>query len=256
MFHLDADLKVYLHREAVDFRKSINGLATLVEQSMGGDPSARAVYAFRNRGCDRIKLEEQFRLAQLKRHAPSSAKRSERVFNEAQQMSPAPQDSAVMLPDTGLPEVAPAAPQKRGRKPLPADLPRKRVEYDLSEDQKICGCCQGALHRIGEDINEQLHIPTACRCTARKRPSRARASSAAGRRPQRAKPVLHVGISQRRIERRAGGSVRVPGRAGATASAGVPARICGHADDRWLQRLAHAPRHAAPGVFRPCATLL
>ena len=55
MFHLDADLKVYLHREAVDFRKSINGLATLVEQSMGRDPFARAVYAFRNR-CDGIKL--------------------------------------------------------------------------------------------------------------------------------------------------------------------------------------------------------
>jgi transposase len=70
MFHLDADLKEYLHREAVDFRKSINGLATLVEQSMGRDPFARAVYAFRNCGCDRIKLEEQFRLAQLKRYAP------------------------------------------------------------------------------------------------------------------------------------------------------------------------------------------
>ena len=56
MFHLDADLKVYLHREAVDFRKSINGLATLVEQSMSRDPFARAVYAFRNRRCDRIKL--------------------------------------------------------------------------------------------------------------------------------------------------------------------------------------------------------
>ena len=106
-------------------------------------------------------LEEQFRLAQLKRYAPSSEKRSERVFNEAEQMSPVPQDSTVTLPDTGLPEMPPAAQHKRGRKPLPADLPRKRVEYDLSEDQKVCRCCQGALHRIGEDISEQLHIPPA-----------------------------------------------------------------------------------------------
>jgi len=30
MFRLDAELKVYLHREAVDFSKSINGLAVLV----------------------------------------------------------------------------------------------------------------------------------------------------------------------------------------------------------------------------------
>jgi len=56
MFRLDAELKVYLHREAVDFRKSINGLAALVEQSMGLDPFGGAAYVFRNRRCDRIKL--------------------------------------------------------------------------------------------------------------------------------------------------------------------------------------------------------
>jgi transposase len=56
MFRLDADVKVYPHREAIDFRKSINGLATLVEQSMGLDPFAGAAYVFRNRRCDRIKL--------------------------------------------------------------------------------------------------------------------------------------------------------------------------------------------------------
>ena len=56
MFRLDADLAVYLHRDAIDFRKGINGLAALVEQEMGRDPFARAVYAFRNRRCDRVKL--------------------------------------------------------------------------------------------------------------------------------------------------------------------------------------------------------
>jgi transposase len=56
MFRLDADLKVYLHREAVDFRKNINGLAALVEQSMGLDPFAGAACVFRNRRGDRIKL--------------------------------------------------------------------------------------------------------------------------------------------------------------------------------------------------------
>ncbi len=56
MFRLDNDVPIYLHREAVDFRKSINGLALLVEQSMQRDPFARAVYGFRNQRCDRIKL--------------------------------------------------------------------------------------------------------------------------------------------------------------------------------------------------------
>jgi hypothetical protein len=34
MFRLDDELKVYVHRDAVDFRKSINGPAAIVEQSM------------------------------------------------------------------------------------------------------------------------------------------------------------------------------------------------------------------------------
>lgn len=104
-------------------------------------------------------LEEQFRLAQLKRFAPSSEKRSDRVFNEAEQACPDLETGTLVLPDTGLFEALPPASQKRGRKPLPADLPRKRIEYDLAEEQKICACCQGELHRIGEDVSEQLHIP-------------------------------------------------------------------------------------------------
>jgi transposase len=54
MFRLDAKLKVYVLRAAVDFRKSINGLAALVEQSMGPDPFAPALYAFSNRRRDRV----------------------------------------------------------------------------------------------------------------------------------------------------------------------------------------------------------
>lgn len=47
---------VYLHREAVDGRKNINGLALLVESQLGLDPFAAAVYVFSNRRRDRIKL--------------------------------------------------------------------------------------------------------------------------------------------------------------------------------------------------------
>jgi len=47
--------------------------------------------------------------------------------------------------------------QKTGRKKLPAELPRKRIEYDLSEAEKICACgC--ALTRIGEETSEKLEI--------------------------------------------------------------------------------------------------
>jgi transposase len=108
-------------------------------------------------------LEELFRLAQLKRFAPSSEKLKDRVFDEAEQVALAEPveddpDGVFALPDTGLPAVEAPGRQKRGRKPLSADLPRTRIEYDLPEDQKVCPCCQGAMHRMGEQTCEQLHI--------------------------------------------------------------------------------------------------
>ena len=51
-----ASLKVFLHRDAVDGRKNINGLALLVEQGLGLDPFAQAAYVFSNRRRDRIKI--------------------------------------------------------------------------------------------------------------------------------------------------------------------------------------------------------
>ncbi|MFJ1255458.1 MULTISPECIES: IS66 family insertion sequence element accessory protein TnpB [Cupriavidus] len=56
MFRFGSDVRVYLHRNAVDFRLGINGLVALVEQSMQLDPFARAVYAFHNRRRNRVKL--------------------------------------------------------------------------------------------------------------------------------------------------------------------------------------------------------
>ena len=56
MFRFDAQRKVYVHREPVDFRMSINGLAALVEQALGLDPFAGALYIFSNRRRDRVKI--------------------------------------------------------------------------------------------------------------------------------------------------------------------------------------------------------
>jgi transposase len=56
MFRLGAELKVYLHREPIDFRAGINSLAVLVQETMVLDPFAPAVFAFCNRRRDRMKL--------------------------------------------------------------------------------------------------------------------------------------------------------------------------------------------------------
>jgi transposase len=52
MFRFDDDLRIYLHREPIDFRCGLNTLVTVVEQSMQLDPFARAVFAFHNRKRD------------------------------------------------------------------------------------------------------------------------------------------------------------------------------------------------------------
>jgi transposase len=47
---------IYLHRDVVDFRKSINGLMVIVEQEMELSPFAPALFVFCNRNRDRLKV--------------------------------------------------------------------------------------------------------------------------------------------------------------------------------------------------------
>jgi transposase len=47
--------------------------------------------------------------------------------------------------------------KKRGRKPIPENLPRKEIMCDIPEDNKVCACgC--SLKRIGEETSEKLCI--------------------------------------------------------------------------------------------------
>jgi len=53
--------------------------------------------------------------------------------------------------------------KKRGRKPLPKDLPRIDIIHDLSEEEKQCACGV-QLSRIGEEVSEKLdYIPARLR---------------------------------------------------------------------------------------------
>ena len=48
--------EVLLHRDFVDFRKSINGLVTIVEQQMERSPLTGSVFVFCNKGRDKLKV--------------------------------------------------------------------------------------------------------------------------------------------------------------------------------------------------------
>ena len=47
---------VYLHREPIDFRAGIDGLAARVEQTLGLSPLTGALFLFTNRRRDRVKI--------------------------------------------------------------------------------------------------------------------------------------------------------------------------------------------------------
>lgn len=56
MFGLSERLSVYVHVTPVDFRKSINGLVAVVEQSLGLDAFGPALFVFSNRRRDKVKV--------------------------------------------------------------------------------------------------------------------------------------------------------------------------------------------------------
>ena len=54
-------------------------------------------------------------------------------------------------------------PEKRkrragGRKPLPLDLPRERVVYEVPEAERVCSCCGEAMRSFAEDVTEELEM--------------------------------------------------------------------------------------------------
>jgi transposase len=77
-------------------------------------------------------------------------------FGEETAAAPAPEEVATE-------DEAPAPkPVKKGhgRKPLPKDLPRKRLVHDVPETEKTCPECATPKRRIGEEVREQIeYVP-------------------------------------------------------------------------------------------------
>lgn len=106
-------------------------------------------------------LEEFVRLHKLKNFCASSEKSpsQQEMFNEAELSVVAEEVLAEREAEREAQSVlAAGAPrEKAGRKPLPAGLPRIRVEHPASDTDKICDCgCQRV--EIGEETSEQLDI--------------------------------------------------------------------------------------------------
>ena len=96
-------------------------------------------------------LEEQFRIAQHKQFGKSTEGHlgQGELFNEPEELVAEAETAEETISYTR---------KKPTRKPLPKDLPRDVIVHDISNEEKICGCCSGELHRIGEDKSEKLQF--------------------------------------------------------------------------------------------------
>jgi transposase len=103
--------------------------------------------------------------------------------------------------EPATPPVAPVIPESEvlvpkrkghGRKPNPANLPRRREEIDLSDVEKVCPCCAAVRVRIGETIRERLdYTPSSVFVREIARPTYAcRSCEQAARDPQFAAPAF------------------------------------------------------------------
>jgi len=68
-----------------------------------------------------------------------------------------PENTADIEQTEAVIQVPTHARKQAGRKPLPKDLPRQEIIYDLEASERICSCAR-ELHLIGDERTEQLDI--------------------------------------------------------------------------------------------------
>uniref|UniRef100_UPI000ABD9B50 IS66 family transposase n=1 Tax=Marinagarivorans algicola TaxID=1513270 RepID=UPI000ABD9B50 len=113
-------------------------------------------------------LREQFNLARHRQFDASCEKASvqpslfnepEAELDEPEKVEPQPQESSTTKKS------------QPKRKPLPKDLPRETRVIDITDEEKVCPCCNGELHQLGAETSEQLeYIPASIKVIETVRP--------------------------------------------------------------------------------------
>src|SRR3984957_10705307 len=116
------------------------------------EPDALQAFALEQNRLARVLWEQleilQHQIAQLNRARFGVS--SERLAGQAELF-----DAATDIPAPPAVDAVPVESHTRkGRPALPKDLPRTRIEYDLSDEQKMAF---DTLERIGEERSETLH---------------------------------------------------------------------------------------------------
>jgi transposase len=149
----------------------------LMEADLPNDVEAlRALVLEQARELDALKVF-QAEVERLK--AIIEALQRHRFGRRSEQLDPDQFELALEEVETALAEAqhvvekasrAPAdRPRKANRGSLPAHL--ERIEQVVDVEDKVCPCCGGALHQIGEDVAERLDVvPTTFRVLVTRRP--------------------------------------------------------------------------------------
>ncbi|MEY8304561.1 IS66 family transposase zinc-finger binding domain-containing protein [Anaerosalibacter bizertensis] len=100
--------------------------------------------------------EEQFRLNQQKRFGSSSEKTNPdqlSFFNEAEKESRPEKEEPI------IEEITYKRRKKKGlNKKSFEDLPVERIEYTLTEEERICPICNNHLHQMSKEIRKELKV--------------------------------------------------------------------------------------------------
>ena len=100
-------------------------------------------------------FEAQFHLLRHKRYGASS---EGTPAEQGKQFNKGEDAGGQEAPEADEEETITYKRKKRGRKPLSADIPRERIEYELPEDEQYCPECGEHMHKIGEEVRNELNI--------------------------------------------------------------------------------------------------
>jgi transposase len=102
-------------------------------------------------------LEEQFRLAQHRRFGISSEQihpdQQQLIFNEAELCA------VLNAPEPTLETITYRRRKAKGQREAQLkNLPVETVHHELSEEERVCPCCGGAMHEMSTQIRKELKI--------------------------------------------------------------------------------------------------
>jgi transposase len=100
----------------------------------------------------------KYRLEKLARRyfGPSSEKSQESSGQQLLFALPQPEAKGVEPPPAAPSTEIPPKRHGGGRKKLPPELVRQRIEYTVEEDKRRCECCGEVMQPFGEEVSEQI----------------------------------------------------------------------------------------------------